>query len=163
MRNVVLSLCMVWVLFPVSAGIQSICAQSEVTNNEKTKQEIIDLSKTKWQWMAEFNTDALSNLFHDKAVFVHMGAAFTKNQELDVIRKKEIIYKKAGIKETSVRIDGSTAILLNRISLESIVGGNEVVNPFVVAEIYVRNGDEWKLMAMTFTRQVYEYTLELNK
>ncbi|MCD7901546.1 MAG: nuclear transport factor 2 family protein [Bacteroides sp.] len=109
--------------------------------------------------MAEFNTEALSNLFHDKAVFVHMGATFTKSQELDVIRKKEIIYKHADIKETSVQINGSTAIVLNRIRLESIVGGNEVVNPFVVAEIYVKGGNQWKLMAMTFTRQAHEYKL----
>jgi hypothetical protein len=143
-------------------GIQEAYAQQEVKNDDKTKQELIDLSKTKWQWMAEFNTEALSNLFHDKVVFVHMGATFTKEQELDVINKKNIIYKHADIKEISVQVDGETAILLNRIHLESIVGGNEVVNPFIVAEIYIRKDNEWKLMAMTFTRQAHEYELNLN-
>lgn len=142
--------------------MQGVYAQQEIVSNDKAKQELITLSKQKWQWMAEFNVDALSNLFHDKAVFVHMGATFTKNQELDVIRKKEIIYKHADIKEPSVQINGSTAILLNRIKLESIVGGNEVANPFVVAEIYVKEGNEWKLMAMTFTRQAHEYELNLD-
>lgn len=143
-------------------GMQEAYAQQEVKNDDKTKQELIDLSKTKWQWMAEFNTEALSNLFHDKVVFVHMGATFTKEQELDVINKKNIIYKHADIKEISVQVDGATAILLNRIRLESIVGGNEVVNPFIVAEIYIRKDNEWKLMAMTFTRQAHEYELNLN-
>lgn len=139
-----------------------IYAQQQITQNEETKHELIDLSKTKWQWMAEFNTEVLFNLFHDKAVFVHMGATFTKEQELNVIRKKEIIYKQADIKETSVQVNGQTAVLLNRIRMESIVGGNEVVNPFVVAEVYVKEGNGWKLMAMTFTRQAHEYELNLN-
>ncbi len=155
MRNLVLTLCMMLV---ISGNIHA----QQATQNEETKQELINLSKTKWQWMAEFNTGALSGLFHDKAVFVHMGATFTKEQELNVIRKKEIIYKHADIKETSVQVNGQTAVLLNRIRMESIVGGNEVENPFVVAEVYVKEANGWKLMAMTFTRQAHEYQLNLN-
>lgn len=154
----ILYIAMATLLLGISANIHA----QQATRNEEAKQELIALSKTKWQWMADFNTEALSNLFHDKAVFVHMGATFTKEQELNVIRKKEIIYKHADIKETSVQVNGQTAVLLNRIRMESIVGGNEVVNPFVVAEVYVKEGNGWKLMAMTFTRQAHEYELNLN-
>ena len=35
-------------------------------------------------------------------------------------------------------IDATTAILLNRIRLVAVVGGNEVTNPFVVTEVYVQ-------------------------
>ena len=154
----ILYIAMATLLLGISANIHA----QQATRNEEAKQELIALSKTKWQWMADFNTEALSNLFHDKAVFVHMGATFTKEQELNVIRKKEIIYKHADIRETSVQVNGQTAVLLNRIRMESIVGGNEVVNPFVVAEVYVKEGNGWKLMAMTFTRQAHEYELNLN-
>ena len=34
----------------------------------------------------------------------------------------------------------------------AVVGGNEVVNPFVVTEVYVRQGDGWKLGSLSFTR-----------
>ena len=37
-----------------------------------------------------------------------------------------------------MRFVGSTAILLNRIRLVAVVGGNEVVNPFNVTEVYVK-------------------------
>lgn len=154
----ILYIAMATLLLGIPANIHA----QQANRNEEAKQELINLSKTKWQWMADFNTEALSNLFHDKAVFVHMGATFTKEQELIVIRKKEIIYKYADIKETSVQVYGQTAVLLNRIRMESIVGGNEVVNPFVVAEVYVKEGNGWKLMAMTFTRQAHEYELNLN-
>ena len=47
---------------------------------------------------------------------------------------------------------GTTAILLNRIRLVAVVGGNEVTNPFVVTEVYVQQGGTWKLASLSFTR-----------
>ena len=47
-------------------------AQFTYAQDEATKQEIIELSKTKWQWMADKDADKLAELFDDKSVFVHM-------------------------------------------------------------------------------------------
>ena len=80
----------------------------------------------------------MANLFVDEAVFVHMGGTMSKSQELEVIKIGAIQYKDAQIQEVSVRFVGTTAILLNRIRLVAVVGGNEVVNPFNVTEVYVR-------------------------
>ena len=137
-------------------GVQcSFASQKEVTTTLSTtnsEQEIINLSKDKWQWMADKNVDTLNNLFHEKAVFVHMGGAWGKEQELKIIKSGGIHYKKADIHEVSVNIIGTTAILLNRITLLAVVGGNEVTNPFEVTEVYVLQGDTWKLASLSFTR-----------
>lgn len=114
--------------------------------------EIINLSKTKWRWMSEKKVDSLAALFDDKAVFVHMGGTMSKEQELNIIQTGGIHYKHAEILETSVKFIGHTAILLNKIRLEAVVGGNEVVNPFVVTEVYVQQGDKWMLGSLSFTR-----------
>ena len=124
---------------------------SDMKSN-KTEQELIGLSKQKWQWMAERTVDSLDALFHEKAVFVHMGATMSKKQELDVIRSGGIQYKNAEIQEASVQIIDQTAILLNKIRLVAVVGGNEVINPFVVTEVYVQQDGTWKLGSMSFTR-----------
>lgn len=118
------------------------------------RQEITELSRNKWRWMAERNVDELSKLVHADAVFVHMGATFSKDQELDVIRSGRIQYRHAEIFETSVRFIGQTAIFLNRIRMDSVVDGNEVSNPFQVTEVYVNEGSGWKLGSMSFTRLV---------
>jgi hypothetical protein len=120
--------------------------------NVKLEQEVIDLSKEKWRWMSERKVDTLDALFHEKAVFVHMGGTMSKDQELDVIRSGGIHYKKADIHEVSVNIIGTTAILLNRITLLAVVGGNEVTNPFVVTEVYVQQSGTWTLASLSFTR-----------
>ena len=52
----------------------------------------------------------------------------------------------------SVNIIGTTAILLNRITLLAVVGGNEVTNPFMVTEVYVQQDGSWKLASLSFTR-----------
>ena len=121
-------------------------------HNENLEQEVISLSKEKWRWMAERQVDALDALFHEKAVFVHMGGNMTKEHELDIIRTGGIHYKKADIHDVSVNILGTTAILLSKITLLAVVGGNEVTNPFTVTEVYIRQDDAWQLASLSFTR-----------
>jgi peptidoglycan hydrolase CwlO-like protein len=135
-------------------SLSPVNAQNADNSNalQKTEQELLNLSKTKWQWMAEKNVDSLDTLFHEKAVFVHMGATMSKKQELDVIKSGAIQYKNTEIQESSVQIIDRTAILLNKIRLTAVVGGNEVVNPFVVTEVYVRQNNVWKLASLSFTR-----------
>jgi hypothetical protein len=120
--------------------------------NGNLEQEVINLSKEKWDWMSERNVDTLDALFHEKAVFVHMGGSWGKERELEIIKSGGIHYKKADIHEVSVNIIGATAILLNRITLLAVVGGNEVTNPFVVTEVYVQQSGTWTLASLSFTR-----------
>jgi len=120
--------------------------------NVNLEQEVIDLSKEKWRWMSDRDIDALDTVFHEKSVFVHMGGSWGKERELDVIKSGGIHYKNADIHEVSVNIIGTTAILLNRITLLAVVGGNEVTNPFVMTEVYVQQAGSWTLAALSFTR-----------
>ena len=119
-----------------------------------TEQELLKLSKLKWDWMSERNVDALDTLFDDQAVFVHMGATMTKSQELDVIKSGFIQYKKAEIEDASVRFLGSTAIVLTKMRLIAVAGGNEVTNPFMVTEVFVQEGTTPKLASLSFTRLI---------
>ena len=59
-------------------------------NTKNSEQEIISLSKKKWHWMSERKVDSLATLFHEKAVFVHMGATMSRDQELDAIKSGRI-------------------------------------------------------------------------
>jgi hypothetical protein len=120
--------------------------------NVNLEQEVINLSKEKWRWMSERKVDSLDALFHEKSVYVHMGGSWGKERELDIIKSGGIHYKNADIHEVSVNIIGTTAILLNRITLLAVVGGNEVTNPFMVTEVYVQQEDSWKLASLSFTR-----------
>jgi hypothetical protein len=118
------------------------------------EQDVISLSKQKWQWMADKKLNELTALFHNDSVFVHMSRTLSKTEELEVIKTGNIHYKKTDIHEVSVKIIDNTAILLNKITLLAVVRGKEVTNPFVVTEVYVQKNNEWKLASMSFTRLV---------
>ena len=127
-------------------------AVKQQSSNSSVERELINLSKQKWQWMSERKVDSLDALFHEKAVFVHMGATMTKTQELEVIKSGTIQYKTVEIQEASVRFIDKTAIILNKIRLVAVVGGNEVTNPFMVTEVYVQHEGNWKLASLSFTK-----------
>ena len=133
-------------------GLLLVLINSQSFAQNSAEQEVIKLSKEKWQWMADKNVDKLKDLFDDKSVFVHMGGSWGKERELEVIGSGGIHYKKADVHEVSAQIIGNTAILLNRITLLAVVGGNEVTNPFIVTEVYVKDNGKWKMGSLSFTR-----------
>lgn len=134
-------------------SVLSTFAQNPASSSyTKEEQELVNLSKDKWQWMADKNVDKLKDLFDDQSMFVHMGGSWGKEQEINVIGSGGIWYKKADVHEASVKIIDNTAILLNRITLLAVVGGNEVTNPFMVTEVYIKLNGIWKLGSLSFTR-----------
>jgi hypothetical protein len=137
-------------------GVQWSHAQQNETNtsaasNTPEQQEIINLSKQKWDWMADKNVDSLNVLFADKCMFVHMGGSWGKTQELTTIKSGGIWYKKAEVYSALVNMFGNMAILLNDIDLLVVVGGNEVTNPFMVTEVYIKENGKWKMGSLTFS------------
>ena len=117
------------------------------------EEEIKALSTQKWQWMTDKDADRLEALFHDKAKFVHMGGTWGKQREVDIIRQGFIHYKKAEVHEVMVEaLNENTVILWNQITLLAIVGSNEVTNPFMVTEVYVKENGTWKLADLTFSK-----------
>ncbi|SFE32073.1 nuclear transport factor 2 family protein [Spirosoma endophyticum] len=144
-------------LFLCLASVQLSQAQASLPNSTststtKSEQEILQLSKDKWRWMADKKVDSLSALFDEKSVFVHMGGSWGKDQEINTIKSGGIWYKKAEVYGASVNMVGNTAILLNDIDLVAVVGGNEVINPFMVTEVYTNQNGKWKLGSLTFSR-----------
>ena len=151
MKASLLGLC-VLLATAVSSGAAQQAAPAPAAPPTKAEQEVLTLSKDKWRWMSEKKADTLATLFDDKAMFVHMGGAWGKTQEVEIIRSGGIHYKHAEIFDASARIIDSTAIVLSRIRLDAVVGGNEVSNPFMVTEVYVRKNGAWKLGSLSFTR-----------
>lgn len=127
-------------------GIQESFSQATEMENQ-----IIELSKEKWQWMADKNVDELALLFHEKSKFVHMSGTWKKEREIEIIKSGSIWYKNANVHDVVVEIFNDTAVLWNRITLQAVVRGNEVSNEFTVTEIYQNEGNGWQLLNLTFS------------
>jgi hypothetical protein len=127
-------------------------AQTPATSSyTKEEQELVDLSKDKWQWMADKKIDKLAPLFHDESKFVHMSGTWKKNEELDIIKTGSIWYKKADVKDVAIELIDDTALVWSRITLTAEVRGSDVVTEFTVTEVYKKQKKDWKLLALTFS------------
>jgi Domain of unknown function (DUF4440) len=126
-------------------------SQLTVAQNSTTAQKILQLSKDKWQWMADKDVDKLEKLFDDKAKFVHMSGTWKKTEELEIIKTGSIWYKKATIHDTAIELIGKTAIVWNRITLVANVRGSDVTTEFTVTEVYQKEKKNWKMLALTFS------------
>ena len=124
---------------------------SSASNSANSQQEIINLSKEKWQWMSDKNIDKLATLFHDQSKFVHMSGTWKKAEELDIIKTGSIWYKKADVHDVAAEIVDDVAILWSRITLTAVVWGNDAVTQFTVTEVFKKQGSDWKLLALTFS------------
>ncbi|MFL0162333.1 nuclear transport factor 2 family protein [Aquirufa salirivi] len=125
--------------------------QMGVAQQSSEEQTLIKLSNDKWQWMSDKDVTKLDALFDAKSKFVHMSGTWKKEEELDIIKTGRIWYKKATVKDTAVELFGNTAIVWNRITLDAVVREQVAVTEFTVTEVYQKNGQGWKLLALTFS------------
>lgn len=124
---------------------------SQAQSKNDAKDDVIQLSLEKWQWMGDKDIAKLTTLFHPQAKFVHMSGTWTTPRELEIIKSGSIWYKNAEVHDTAIEIVGNISIVWNRITLTAVVGGNEVVNEFTVTEVYQKEGSVWKMLALTFS------------
>jgi ketosteroid isomerase-like protein len=117
----------------------------------KTEQELIQLSKDKWIWMANKDVDKLEKLFSDKAKFLHMSGTWKKDEELEIIKTGSIWYKEAKVHDMAVEVSGKTAVVWNRITLVANVRGTDVSTEFTVTEVYQKQKKSWKMLALSFS------------
>ena len=114
-----------------------------------TENNIKKLSHEIWEAYIEKNIDKIKTTAYDKCLYVHMGVTLDLAGEVEAI-----VYSKVDFEDTVVRMFGDTAIVTNKLKLTAVVEGKEVVNPFVVTEVFVRK-DDWKLASLAYTRIVY--------
>ena len=128
-----------------------ISATPSLAQTPTVDQEIVQLSKDKWQWMAQKDVNKLERLFHDESKFVHMSGTWKKAEELDIIKTGRIWYRQADVHDVAAEVVENTAVVWSRITLRAMVRDNEAVTEFTVTEVYLKQNQEWKLLVLTFS------------
>ena len=115
-------------------------------------QPFADFSQQIWDLMAAKDADALKDVFHPNAMFVHMGGYWGTEQELQIIGQGFIHYRHAEVYGVDVKkVNKDNWAVYSTIKLESVVGGNEVTTPFFVTQTFTCEDEKWWLSAMVFT------------
>lgn len=117
--------------------------------------EIHDFSRSLWNTIQERNVEEFKKLTHANALFIHMGVTLSRDEEANTIAEGRIIYQSIDFQEERIEEMDSVTIVLNKMTLTAIVGGNEVTNPFVVTEVYTKLDESYKLASLSFTKINY--------
>lgn len=121
----------------------------------QVKENVLTVSKKLWKAMQDRDIDTFEAYTHQDAIFVHMGVTLSRDEEAMVIKNGGIVYKTIVFEEETVKAMEATIIVLTKLKLTAIVGGHEVVNPFVVTEVYTNHADMYMLASLSYTRINY--------
>ncbi len=119
-----------------------VLSASGQTSAEKS---VLDLSKTKFDWLINKQYDSLVKLLDDRIQYVHSNGWIQSKADVinDIITGK-LTYQKIQVDESNVRLYNNTAIVTGTGKFE---GKGE--SPFAInlcyTEVYIKSGNNWKL------------------
>ena len=110
------------------------------------EQQVIQLSKRKFEWLVTKNIDSLKMILDDQAKYVHSnGWIQTKQEVLEDVVSGKLDYRKVTVSEANVRVYPGLAILLGKGKFSGIVNANLFSIELLYTEVYVKKGEKWLL------------------
>jgi len=98
--------------------------------------------------MVDVDQARLEELTADELSYGHSGGTIqTKAQFVDVIVRKETIYKSITLSEPWAAIAGDNAIVRHVFSTDYESGGKPGTSRIGALQVWQRKGDAWKLLA----------------
>lgn len=118
-------------------------------------EKVVEFSRKIWKAIQEEDDQFLLENVHQEAPFVHMGVTLLRDDEIDTVKNRRIVYKEVNFEKHTVHDMGATVVVLNTLTLTAGVGGHDVTNHFVVTEVYTNDNSNYKLASLSFTKVVY--------
>ena len=112
----------------------------------KPEQEVIQLSRKKFDWMINKKYDSIVAMLDDRVQYVHSnGWVQNKKEIIEDIQSGKLIYLNIQIKEVAVRLFPQTAILNGLGTFQVMMDDKPVSVELRYTEVYVKNGSRWLL------------------
>jgi hypothetical protein len=121
-------------------------SNSAFAQQPNQEEQIIRLSKRKFEWLVTKNIDSLKMILDDQAKYVHSnGWIQTKQEVLDDVVSGKLDYREVIVSEANVRVYPGLAILLGKGKFSGIVNANLFSMELLYTEVYVKKGEKWLL------------------
>lgn len=131
------------ILLAVAALIsESVSAQS------KAEQDVLNLSRRKFDWLIQKQRDSLDLLLDDRLMYIHSnGWRQSKQEVFDDMQSGKLVYKQIELKEIQVRLYRNTAVVTGTGRFMGSREGNEFDLALLYTEVYVKKGNRWLLVS----------------
>lgn len=109
---------------------------------------VLRLSKVKFDWLVNRNTDSIGYLLDDRVKYVHSnGWTQSKAEVLSDMASGKLLYQRVTIKEAMVRMYGQTAIVDGAGTFEGVNSGTAFKLELRYTEVYMRSAGRWMLVS----------------
>lgn len=112
----------------------------------REEQYVLDLSRRKFDWLISRQYDSLNKLMDERILYIHSnGWTQTKKEVIEDLQSGKLNYQKVTLKETKVRMYGTSAIVTGLGTFEGITDGKSFAMDLRFTEVYLKNGSHWML------------------
>lgn len=123
-------------------------ASGTAFSQAKDEQQVLDLSRRKFDWLIQGNVDSLENLLDERLEYVHSnGWVQTRAEVLGDMKSGKLVYQQVTIKSAAARQYGQSAVVTGLGQFEGINSGTPFKLDLRYTEVYVRSGNRWKLVS----------------
>ncbi len=112
------------------------------------ERQILDLSKRKFDWMVNKNTDSLKAILDEQVKYIHSnGWTQSKQEVIDDCISGKLVYQKIEVIEAAVRLYNATAIVTGKGKFSGAVNQTPFVLDLTYTEVYIKKDNHWLLVS----------------
>lgn len=119
------------------------------------KEKVLEASRKFWEAMERADEAGMRAVADPNCNFVHIGMTCKLDKEVECYTSGLFKPTDLRINRQSAEIFGDTAVVITDCDYGLLLDGKPTTHHFAVTEVYVPNGDGWKLVTFSFTALVY--------
>lgn len=124
-----------------------------LTGQSKLEQKIIELSRSKNQWMIDRDSLALKSVFDRELIYIHSSSKVDDyNAMMKSMESSDTKLFRQELSDPRVRIRNNIAILTGKLALGVDTKGQKSEFNLVITEIWNRKNKNWVLWSRHATR-----------
>jgi ketosteroid isomerase-like protein len=121
--------------------------------SQQAEQEIRQRETRRFEALVRGDTASLEEIMADDAIYTHAtGVVETKAEYLAKMKSGEVRYESFAPEQLQVRIYGTAAVLTGIAGVKAHVGGEVRNLRLLFTDVYVKQGDRWRMVAWQSTR-----------
>ena len=121
--------------------------------SQQAEQEIRQRETRRFEALVRGDMASLEEIMADDAIYTHAtGVVETKAEYLAKMKSGEVRYESFAPEQLQVRIYGTAAVLTGIASVTAHVGGEVRNLRLRFTDVYVKQGDRWRMVAWQSTR-----------
>jgi hypothetical protein len=110
--------------------------------------KVNELHKQKFQWLINGNADSVQALLADEVSYIHSNGWVQNRQDvLDDMKSKKLVYKNIDIETSNVTMHGNTALVTGRGVFIGTLNGTDYSVKLLYTEVYVSINNRWRFAA----------------